>query len=107
MQPPTAMDVASDKWCDFKQHFLPQLQAANFTDEQLSVSWSTIATYISLAWLYRSFVDEQDEATLRILVEASDLTNKVDILQVWDALQKEQKQRFWRYAKWFFNVVLT
>jgi len=104
---PTAMDVASDKWRDFKQHFLPQLQAAKFSDEQLATSWNTIATYIALAWLYRPFVDDKDEATLRIFVEASDLTNKVQILQVWDDMKHEQKQRFWRYAKWFFNVVLT
>jgi hypothetical protein len=106
MQAPTATDLARLKWHDFKQHFLAELQASGFSNEQLIITWDTMATYITLAWLYRGAIDDKDEETLRMVLEASDLDNKVQVLATWDSMSVEKKARFWRYARWFFNTVL-
>jgi hypothetical protein len=102
----TAMELATIKWRDFVQRFLPELEAAQFTEEQLSTKFDTIATYITLGWIYRGAIDDKDEATLRVIVEASDLTNKVALLSTWDEMSVEKKATFWRFARWFFNTVL-
>lgn len=106
MDVPTVNDLAACKWRDFVQVFLPELQRAGFDKQALTTQWHTVATYITLAWIYRTAIDDEDEKLLRTAVEASDMENKVEILQVWDEMSSEKKARFWRFAKWFFATVL-
>ena len=107
MDSPTVNDLAACKWRDFVQAFLPELERAQFDKAALATPWTTVATYITLAWIYRAAVDDEDEAILRTAVEASDLSNKVALLQVWDEMSTDKKARFWRFAKWFFNTCLA
>jgi hypothetical protein len=105
--PLTATETARVQWGVFVQRFLPELQAAGFGEEQLTVTWDTVATYIGGAWLLRGAIDNEDADTLRVMVEASDLANKEQLLATWDAMSATKKGSFWRFAKWFFNVVHT
>ena len=102
----SAKDQAREKWHNFLQRFLPELQAAEFTDEQLTTTWDEMAVFIQLAWLYRPVVEDRDEETLRGALLASGAPNTQAILRVWDGLAEERKTLFWRYAKLFFNTVL-
>lgn len=103
------MDVnehARTKWHNFVQRFLPELQAAGFAPHQLATPWAEIATYITLAWMYRPLVEEKDEQALRALVLASQLDNTESILRAFDALNDDKRALFWRYVRFFFNTVL-
>ena len=59
------MDVnthARNKWNNFIQRHYTYLTDMGFSDKQLSTDWNTIAAYITLAYLYRPMIDEEDEA---------------------------------------------
>jgi len=107
MDVPTASDLARCKWRDFVQVFLPELQQAGFDKEVLATTWDSVAGYITLAWIYRTAIDDEDERLLRTAVEASDMSNKTQLLDTWDGMSAAKKARFWRFAKWFFNTVLA
>ncbi len=103
------MDVnqlARSKWNNFVQRFYADLIAAEFTEEHLATDWNTVAAYITLAWLYRPLVEEQDYEALAGMLRASDAPNVDAILRVYDAWDDDRRHLFWRYAKFFFNTVL-
>jgi hypothetical protein len=101
-----ANQLARSKYNNFIQRHFTYLQAMQFTDEQLATDWNTIAAHITLAYMFRPLVDDEDEEALVAMLRASDLPNKDDILRVWDAMEHQAKLRVWRYLKFFFNTVL-
>lgn len=103
------MDVnqqARAKWNNFTQRFYADLVEAEFSDADLATDWNTVAAYITLAWLYRPLVDEENVEQLTTMLRASDAPNVEAILRVYAKWSDDRKALFWRYAKFFFNTVL-